>query len=439
MLQPRDRARGAVDALHRQRRRERAVLRHGEFLQDRTPPRRSHRSDSTARCRRRAPRTLASATTSILPVYVCSQGVGTFNAVGYRMHAANGTLNPYNPFAARWPDARSSCSVHRMAEQSTPARARFARLSASTEASPKTGATRPSSRPPRSACVGSRATTRSRSGSGTWPPAALSISPIRMRTPRRSGTTSHRSAASTTRRGCGRCRARSRRTWWTCRAARCRPRSARRIARSRSIRPSANPANDVLALHRYYSINAVGTAGSRDVKSAFFELDAPVLKQLELVASGRFDDYSTGQSNFSPKFGFKFTPDRADCPPRHLLEGFPHPELQRSLRSADHGLTSHAPRDELPRRRLCRRIARRTATMPMRPTAYSAGAHADRQPGSGPGKVDVVHRRPGDRASESRESQLHARLLEHRGEEPDHRASPTRRPSKRRTTRTTAS
>jgi len=72
--------------------------------------------------------------------------------------------------------------------------------------------------------------------------------------------------------------------------------------------PSANPGNPTAPYTRYYSINAVGTAGSRDVKSAFFEVSAPVLKQLELAASGRFDDYSTGQSNFSPKLGFKFTP-----------------------------------------------------------------------------------------------------------------------------------
>jgi iron complex outermembrane receptor protein len=72
--------------------------------------------------------------------------------------------------------------------------------------------------------------------------------------------------------------------------------------------PSGNPANDSAPYTRYYSINAVGTAGSRDVKSGFFEISAPVLKQLELAASGRFDDYSTGQSNFSPKIGFKFTP-----------------------------------------------------------------------------------------------------------------------------------
>jgi len=72
--------------------------------------------------------------------------------------------------------------------------------------------------------------------------------------------------------------------------------------------PSANPANNSAPYERYYTINAVGTSGSRDVKSAFFEINAPVLNQLELMASGRFDDYSTGQSNFSPKVGFKFTP-----------------------------------------------------------------------------------------------------------------------------------
>jgi hypothetical protein len=35
------------------------------------------------------------------------------------------------------------------------------------------------------------------------------------------------------------------------------------------------------------------TSGERDVTSAFFEISAPVLKQLELMASGRYDDYST--------------------------------------------------------------------------------------------------------------------------------------------------
>jgi iron complex outermembrane receptor protein len=72
--------------------------------------------------------------------------------------------------------------------------------------------------------------------------------------------------------------------------------------------PSANPENLTDPYSRYFSVNAVGAQGSREVRSAFYEVSAPVLEQLELSASGRYDDYSSGQSNFSPKFGAKFTP-----------------------------------------------------------------------------------------------------------------------------------
>jgi iron complex outermembrane receptor protein len=72
--------------------------------------------------------------------------------------------------------------------------------------------------------------------------------------------------------------------------------------------PSANPENDVNPYDRYYGINAVGVEGSRDVKSVNFEVDAPILNQLELKVSGRYDDYSSGQKNFSPKFEGTFRP-----------------------------------------------------------------------------------------------------------------------------------
>ena len=72
--------------------------------------------------------------------------------------------------------------------------------------------------------------------------------------------------------------------------------------------PSANPANEANPYARYYGINAVGVQGSRDVKSVSFEVDAPVIKQIDLKASGRYDDYSSGQKNFSPKFEAQFRP-----------------------------------------------------------------------------------------------------------------------------------
>ena len=68
--------------------------------------------------------------------------------------------------------------------------------------------------------------------------------------------------------------------------------------------PDANPTADLIG------VNQVNAKGERDIEAGFFELSAPVVKQLELDVSGRYDHYSTGFSNFSPKAGFKFTPIR---------------------------------------------------------------------------------------------------------------------------------
>ena len=72
--------------------------------------------------------------------------------------------------------------------------------------------------------------------------------------------------------------------------------------------PSANPPNETNPADRYYSINAVSTVGSRNVRSGFFEIDAPVFDMLSLNASGRYDNYSSGQKNFSPKITAIFKP-----------------------------------------------------------------------------------------------------------------------------------
>src|SRR5690606_21410547 len=72
--------------------------------------------------------------------------------------------------------------------------------------------------------------------------------------------------------------------------------------------PSGNPGTLGNQYDRYYSINSVGTKGSRSVWSGFFEVNAPVVDMIELTFSGRYDDYSTGQSSFSPRVGAKFTP-----------------------------------------------------------------------------------------------------------------------------------
>ena len=60
--------------------------------------------------------------------------------------------------------------------------------------------------------------------------------------------------------------------------------------------------------NRYFTLNAFGAAGHRTVESGYFEINAPIFQQLEVNGSGRYDHYSSGQSNFSPKIGLKFKP-----------------------------------------------------------------------------------------------------------------------------------
>ncbi len=71
--------------------------------------------------------------------------------------------------------------------------------------------------------------------------------------------------------------------------------------------PSANP-DAAGPTQRYFTLNAFGTSGNRTVYSAFAELDAPIVDQFTVNASGRYDRYSSGQDAFSPKIGAKFTP-----------------------------------------------------------------------------------------------------------------------------------
>ncbi|WP_066651984.1 MULTISPECIES: TonB-dependent receptor domain-containing protein [Sphingomonas] len=73
--------------------------------------------------------------------------------------------------------------------------------------------------------------------------------------------------------------------------------------------PSAN--SDVNGpTQRYFTLNAFGTKGNRTVYSAFGEVKLPILRILEVNASGRYDSYSSGQSAFSPKVAALFTPFR---------------------------------------------------------------------------------------------------------------------------------
>jgi iron complex outermembrane receptor protein len=61
---------------------------------------------------------------------------------------------------------------------------------------------------------------------------------------------------------------------------------------------------------RYFTLNGFGTKGHRTVYSAYAELNAPIVKPLTVNLSGRYDKYPHGIDNFSPKAGVIVTPIR---------------------------------------------------------------------------------------------------------------------------------
>jgi iron complex outermembrane receptor protein len=72
--------------------------------------------------------------------------------------------------------------------------------------------------------------------------------------------------------------------------------------------PSANPPNFVDPTDRYISINAVAASGSRHVWSGYYSLDVPAFTGFDFKAEGRYDKYSTGNKAFSPKFELQYRP-----------------------------------------------------------------------------------------------------------------------------------
>jgi iron complex outermembrane receptor protein len=67
-------------------------------------------------------------------------------------------------------------------------------------------------------------------------------------------------------------------------------------------------------------------------------MNAPIVDSSRSTASGRYDHYSSGQSNFLAQGRREIHADQAARDSRHLLARLPHPELRRSQRVAHHRL-----------------------------------------------------------------------------------------------------
>ncbi|MGZ2411961.1 iron complex outermembrane recepter protein [Sphingomonas sp. F9_3S_D5_B_2] len=107
-----------------------------------------------------------------------------------------------------------------------------------------------------------------------------------------------------------------------------------------------NPDPTANQYDRYYSINAVGAQGRRNVKSAYFELNAPFfdIRQngfgAEVNVSGRYDKYSTGQHSFSPKVGVKVTPVKEIALRGTWSKGFRIPSFNEAFGTPTTGYVS---------------------------------------------------------------------------------------------------
>ena len=124
--------------------------------------------------------------------------------------------------------------------------------------------------------------------------------------------------------------------------------------------PSTNPDSNG-ALNRWFSLNPVGVVAERSTEGVGFELDVPIIDQIDLKASGRYDNYSTGQSHFSPKGAILVHPFRDWAPSLDII-------TLRSTFSQGFRIPSFAEADEL---------ATTGFTPAVAPAAFQALHHGD--------------------------------------------------------------
>jgi iron complex outermembrane receptor protein len=82
--------------------------------------------------------------------------------------------------------------------------------------------------------------------------------------------------------------------------------------------------------------------GSRNIASVYAEFDAPVVKMLDLTASGRFDHYSDFGNASTPKFGFVFKPLQQASLRGTFSKGFRAPSFAENGSSEVEGFVNYS-------------------------------------------------------------------------------------------------
>lgn len=91
---------------------------------------------------------------------------------------------------------------------------------------------------------------------------------------------------------------------------------------------------------KYQGLGVAHTIGSRNVSALFGEVDAPLLKSLEVDVSARYDHYSDFGGAFDPKLGIKWTPLPQFALRGTVSRGFRAPSFSESANSSAEGFTS---------------------------------------------------------------------------------------------------
>jgi iron complex outermembrane receptor protein len=120
------------------------------------------------------------------------------------------------------------------------------------------------------------------------------------------------------------------------------------IAVGGQFRYEATNDPDLNPMSGYQGLGVAHTVGNRTVGGVFAELEAPVLKSLEINLSGRYDHYSDAGGNFSPKIGAKFTPIRQIALRATYSEGFRAPSFSENGASASEGFITYSPQASAP-------------------------------------------------------------------------------------------
>jgi iron complex outermembrane receptor protein len=106
--------------------------------------------------------------------------------------------------------------------------------------------------------------------------------------------------------------------------------------------PALNPNGTVLGL------GIAQTAGARKVGAGYFEFGIPVVKQLNIDLSARYDHYSDFGNAFTPKAGFKFTPIEELAIRGTYSKGFRAPAFAENGSSSAEGFVTVNPATSFP-------------------------------------------------------------------------------------------